>query len=253
MAIDPTDPDVVLVPGFMQGARSWDAVLERIGRRYSARAIEHAAHDLNGRLAEIEAAAPRGAALVGYSLGGRLALHAGLRAAGDRGRYGALITLGASPGIENPSERAERRAADEALAAWIESSPIEDVVARWEDNPALGGQPPQLVAGQRADRLARDPADLAALLRSAGQGAMEPAWDQLEGLELPLLALAGERDHRYVEAATRMGVMAAAGRARFIEDAGHAAHLERPEAFSAALLDFLDQHLGQRRLVDGYA
>ena len=50
-----------------------------------------------------------------------------------------------------------------------------------------------------------------------------------------------------------MGVMAAAGRARFIEDAGHAAHLERPEAFSAALLDFLDQHLGQRRLVDGYA
>ena len=251
MAIEPSEPDVVLVPGFMQGAASWEPVLERIGRRYRSRAIEHAAHDLEGRLREIDAATPRGAALVGYSLGGRLVLHAGLRASRDRGRFGALITLGASPGIEDPGERAERRAADDELATWIESSRIEDVVARWQAIPALAGQSPELVAAQRDDRLGHDPTHLAELLRSAGQGALEPMWDRLERLGTPLLALAGERDPRYVEAAARMAAVAVSGRARIIERAGHAAHLERPDAFSGALLDFLDQHLGERRLVDG--
>ncbi len=253
MAIEAAEADVVLVPGFMQGARSWEPVLGRIGRRYRAHALEHSAHDLEGRLAEIEAATRRGAALVGYSLGGRLALHAGLRVADDRERFSALVTLGASPGIEDPGKRAERRTADDELAAWIESSPIEDVVARWEGIPALAGQSPELMAAQRVDRLSHQPEHLAELLRSAGQGVLEPMWGRLERLEAPLLALAGERDLRYVEAAARMAALAVSGRTRIVEGAGHAAHLERPDAFSASLLDFLDQHLGERRLVDGDA
>ncbi len=249
MATDPAEADLVLVPGFMQGPRSWERVLGRIARRYRAYALEHRAHDFEGRLAEIEAAGRRGGALVGYSLGGRLALHAALRAAEDRGRFGALVILGATPGIEDRDERTRRREADEELATWIESSSIEEVVGRWERIPALAGQSSALVAGQRADRLSHDPAQLAALLRSAGQGALEPVWHRLEALETPLLALAGERDPRYA-AAERMAALAPDGWAATIPGAGHAAHLERPQGFSAALLEFLDQHLGQRRLVD---
>ena len=169
------------------------------------------------------------------------------------GRFGALVTLGATPGIEDAPERAQRRAADEELAAWVESSPIEDVVARWERIPALAGQAPELVVAQRADRLAHDPVRLAELLRSAGQGVIDPVWDHLEALATPLLALAGQRDPRYLAGAERMAALATNGRARAIPDAGHAAHLERPDAFAAALLEFLDQHLGERRLVDGDA
>ena len=253
MAIDPAEADVVLVPGFMQGPSSWEPVLEHIARRYRAHAIEHRMHDFEGRLAEIEAVARRGAALVGYSLGGRLALHAGLRAADDPGRFGALVILGATPGIEDPEERTRRREADEELATWIELSSIEEVVSRWERIPALAGQSSALLAAQRADRLSHDPARLAELLRSAGQGALEPAWHRLETLETPLLALAGERDQRYAAAAERMAALARDGRAAEIPGAGHAAHLERPEIFSAALLEFLDQHLGQGRIVDGDA
>lgn len=253
MAIEAGEADVVLVPGFMQGARSWEPVLVRIGRRYRAHALEHRAHDLEGRLVEIEAATRRGAALVGYSLGGRLALRAALRAADDPGRFGALVTLGATPGIEDARERAQRRAADEELATWVESSAIEDVVAYWERIPALAGQVPELVVAQRADRLGHDPARLAKLLRSAGQGVLKPVWDRLEALETPLLALAGQRDPRYAAAAERMAAAAPRSRCATIPDAGHAAHLERPDAFAAALLEFLDQHLGERRLVDGDA
>ena len=244
--------DVVLVPGFMQGPASWAPVAARIGRRYRPLALDHRAHDLEGRLAEIEAAAPRGAALVGYSLGGRLALHATLRAAADRGRFGALVVVGTSAGIVDPVERRERRRADDRLAAWMAASAIEDIVAHWEQLPALAGQPSELVAAQRADRLARDPARLAELLRSAGQGALEPVWDRLAELDTPLLALAGERDPHYRDAAQRMALLAPRGEAAVVPGAGHAAHLERPAA-AAALLDFLDEHLGERRLVDGDA
>jgi len=246
-------PEIVLVPGFMQGSRSWSAVLARISRSYRAVALEHQAHDFEGRLVEIEAATAAGAALVGYSLGGRLALHVALRAADEPGRFGALVTLGTSAGIEDPAERAERRASDDRLAAWIERSPIGAVVDRWEQTPALAGQPPEVVAAQRADRIAHDPARLAELLRSAGQGAVEPLWHRLPALQTPLLALAGDRDPRYAEAAERMRALAPHGRARTIPAAGHAAHLEQPDAFAAALLEFLDEHLGERRLVDGDA
>jgi 2-succinyl-6-hydroxy-2,4-cyclohexadiene-1-carboxylate synthase len=243
--------DVVLVPGYMQTARSWDRVLAHIGRRYRARALDHRRHDLEGRLGEIEAAAAAGAALVGYSLGGRLALHAALRAAREPERLGALIVLGTSAGIEDPADRGRRRRADERLADWIESSSIEEIVAHWERIPALAGQEPALVAAQRRDRLSQDPRRLAELLRSAGQGALEPVWDRLSELaETPLLALAGERDSAYVEAARRLAAAVPNGRFATVSGAGHAAHLESPAAFSAALLEFLDEHLGERRVVD---
>ena len=245
--------DVVFVPGFMQGPASWAPVSARIARRYRSLALDHRAHDLEGRLTEIEAATPPGAALVGYSLGGRLVLHAALRAAGYRGRFGALVVVGTSAGIDDPVERGERRRADERLADWMESSTIEDVVAHWEQVPALTGQAPDLVAAQRADRLAQDPACLAELLRSAGQGMLEPVWPRLAELDTPLLALAGERDPRYRSAAERIATLAPRAQALAIAGAGHAAHLEQPAAVAAALLDFLDEHLGERRLVDGDA
>jgi pimeloyl-ACP methyl ester carboxylesterase len=91
---------------------------------------------------------------------------------------------------------------------------------------------------------------LAHLLRSAGQGALPGIWDELARLEIPLLALAGERDERYVSAARRIALLAPRGDARPVMGAGHAAHLERPEAVAELLLQFLDQHLGEDVVVD---
>src|SRR5581483_4684719 len=111
---------------------------------------------------EIAASAPEGAALVGYSLGGRLALHGVLS---EPDRYGALILVGANAGIEDADARAARREADEQLAAWIETQPIEAVVERWERQPVFASQPERLVDEQRPGRLSHDPKQLATLLR----------------------------------------------------------------------------------------
>jgi pimeloyl-ACP methyl ester carboxylesterase len=65
-----------------------------------------------------------------------------------------------------------------------------------------------------------------------------------------VLAVAGERDERYVQAARRIALLAPRGDARPVLGAGHAAHLERPTAVAELLLEFLDEHLGERVVVD---
>ena len=231
---------VLFLPGFMQRGEAWRGVAGLLPERYPSSVLDHRAHDLEGRLAEI-AEAGEGAVLAGYSLGGRLALHAALR---DPGHYAALVTVGASAGIEDSAARAKRAEADERLATWMEGRQIEDIVSVWERQPLFADQSDALVEEQRADRLAAEPLQLASLLRSAGQGAMAPVWNELHRLALPVLAVAGARDERYGEAARRLAAAVPSGTARTVEHAGHAPQLQRPEAVAALLVDFLDEHLG---------
>ena len=239
--VRPSRPTVVFLPGFMQRGRAWAPVADRVAERYPHRLLDFAGSTFGQLLREIEAVAPERAVLAGYSMGGRLALHAALRAPG---RFAALVLVGASAGIRSGSALGARRMADESLAAWIERHPIEEVVERWEALPLFAGQPPELVAAQRAGRLSHDPKRLATLLRSVGQGALPPLWDRLERIEAPVLAVAGERDEPYAAAAREMAALLPHGHAKLVPDAGHAAQLERPEAVAALLLEFLDQHLG---------
>ncbi len=236
---------MVFVPGFMQPGGAWAGVAERLPQRYAGVLLDHAEQTFEGRLAEI-AAAGAGAVLCGYSLGGRLSLHAAIR---DPGRYAGVVTVGASAGIEAPAMRAARARADEKLAAWMETQPMEQIVAVWERQPLFADQSDALVEAQRAGRLRQAPRDLAVLLRTAGQGALEPVWPRLAELDgLPLLAVAGALDERYSEAARRLARETPGGRAAMVESAGHAPQLQRPDRVAALLLDFLDEHVGKRRV-----
>jgi 2-succinyl-6-hydroxy-2,4-cyclohexadiene-1-carboxylate synthase len=163
--------------------------------------------------------------LCGYSLGGRLALRAALR---DGERYRAVVTIGATAGIEEPAARRARAEADERLAGWMETMPIVEIVRVWERQPLFADQGDVLVEAQREGRLSHDPRELALLLRTAGQGILDPVWHELESLRPPLLAVAGVRDKAYARVAERMAATAPRGRFALVEHAGHAAQLQRP-------------------------
>ena len=225
----------------MQLGSAWAPVAELLPERYPSVLLDHAEHSFEGRLREI-AEAGEGAVLCGYSLGGRLAIHATLR---DPGRYRALVTVGASAGIDEPGAREQRRHADERLAAWMESSAIEDVVPIWERQPLFADQSDALVEEQRLGRLSQDPRDLALLLRTAGQGSLPSAWFELGRADLPWLALAGGRDERYTRAAHRITREAPRARAAIVPEAGHAPQLQQPEELTRLVVEFLDQHLGE--------
>ena len=230
-------PSVVFVPGFMQRGQAWAPVADLLSPRYSSVLVDHREHDREGRLREIAEAADEGdAVLCGYSLGGRLSLQAVLR---EPARYRGLVTLGSAAGLQSEADRDARVNADEQLASWMERSPIEEVVEVWERQPLFADQSEQLIAEQRPGRLSFSGAELARLLRSAGQGVTEPVWHHLPTLDRPLLAMAGSRDERYLSAARRMADLVPGGRAEAIEDAGHAAHLQRPGAVAARIERFL--------------
>jgi 2-succinyl-6-hydroxy-2,4-cyclohexadiene-1-carboxylate synthase len=229
-------PTVTFVPGFMQRGEAWQPVAAALAPRYRVQTLDFATWTFEERLAEI----PAGGALVGYSMGGRIALHAALR---EPQRFDALALVGVSAGVE---DRAERRRSDEALAAWIERHTIAEVVERWESQPVFASQPAELRARQRPGRLSHDPGKLAQLLRSAGQGAVPPVWDRLHRLRCPVLLIAGERDERYVAAAHRMASHLPNARVRIVPGAGHAPQLEQP----LLVAEFLDEHLANDGVVD---
>lgn len=236
---------VVLVHGFTQTLRSWDRVVAPL-----AGAFEVVRADLPGHggsasveLAFEETAASIGdaggtATYVGYSMGGRLCL----RLAVDRpDLVRSLVLVGASPGMADDSERAARRAADEALAAEIERAGTAAFLERWLAQPlfaTLDPQPEDIDA-----RLTNASSGLATALRRLGTGGQEPLWGRLRELEMPVLAVAGAQDFRYTDIAEQMVAgIGANARAAVVPGAGHAAHLERPAEFSRLLARFLTPH-----------
>ena len=227
---------MLFIPGFMQRGDAWRPVAELLPERYPSRLLDHAESSFEGRMREIADAGAE--ILVGYSLGGRLALRAALRAPEV---YRGVVLVGTTAGLEEGPMRVQRAEADEKLASWIEAMPIEDIVSLWERQPLFADQSDSLVEEQRPGRLSQNPRSLALLLRTAGQGVLEPVWHELRTFEVPLLAIAGARDDGYTAAAKRIAQVAPNARAAIVEDAGHAAHLQQPEAVAELIAEFLNQ------------
>ena len=230
---------VLFIPGFMQRGDAWRPVAELLPERYPSTMLDHSEHSFESRLTEI-AEAGAGGVLVGYSLGGRLALRAALRSPGS---FSAVVTVGATAGIEEGPLRVARAEADEKLASWVETASMEDVVSLWERQPMFADQSDALVEAQRSGRLSHDQRSLALLLRTAGQGALEPVWHDLRSLDLPLLAIAGARDDGYTRAAKRIASTAPNGRLAIVEEAGHAPQLQQPDEVARVISEFLDAAL----------
>ena len=245
-AFDWRGPDrLVLVHGFTQTLRAWDGMTATLADTFQVVRVDLPGHGGSGAVdldfAETAAAIGEGggtATYVGYSMGGRLCL----RLAVDRpDLVHSLVVIGASPGLADDGERTARRASDEALASEIERIGTSAFLERWLAQPmfsTLQPEPADLEA-----RLANTAAGLATALRRLGTGAQEPLWDRLGELEMPVLAVAGQLDRKYIDVAEEMAdaigvnaqVVALAG-------AGHAAHLERPAGFCRLLAAFLVLH-----------
>lgn len=198
--------------------------------------VERMADDLAGILARLDAAP---AHVVGYSMGARIALRLALVHPAVVRR---LVLESASAGLATHREREDRRAADEALAARLERDGIERFVAEWERQPVFASQatlPSGRSAAQRAIRLAGDPRGLAASLRGAGQGVMEPLFDRLHAVVAPTLVIAGDLDERGLSRAEVVARGIPGARLAVVDGAGHAPHLERPARFRRLALDFL--------------
>ncbi|MGH2863258.1 MAG: alpha/beta fold hydrolase, partial [Solirubrobacteraceae bacterium] len=147
-----------------------------------------------------------------------------------------LVLIGASPGLADDSEREQRRLADERLAERIESLTIDEFARQWAQTPMLVDVPPEIAAAALADRLQSTPKGLASALRGLGTGALPSLWGRLPELQMPVMLIAGERDTKFAALAEEMTKRIPTAAVTIVPGAGHAVHLERPDAVVDELL-----------------
>lgn len=234
-------PNLVLLHGFTNTGASWDEVVAGLPERYRPLAPDIRGHGAASGVRPVSLAAVTGDIgeattdpfeLVGYSMGGRIALHLAL-ALPDRVRR--LILIGASPGIAVPAARMQRREADERLAAEVEQMTIESFAERWAQTAVLADQPPAVQANVHADRLRNTPAGLAEALRGLGTGALPSLWGRLRQLTMPVDLVVGERDAKFRTIAEEMAGGLPRASLHVVSDAGHAVHLEAPDAVAEVI------------------
>jgi 2-succinyl-6-hydroxy-2,4-cyclohexadiene-1-carboxylate synthase len=237
---------VVLLHGFSGTHRAWDGVAARLRpERYLARALDlpgHGdgadAHGVSGEaitfagcVSHVLNRAPRRFVLCGYSLGGRVALHVALAAPE---RVDRLVLVSTTAGIEDASERAQRSASDHRLADELERIPFDSFIERWRTQPLFAADPAEVGALAREDQRRNRPEALAAVLRGVGSGEMEPLWDRLPELTMPVTVLVGDRDAKFLALGERM-VALLPDAELVIAPGGHGLPLENPAAVADAL------------------
>jgi 2-succinyl-6-hydroxy-2,4-cyclohexadiene-1-carboxylate synthase len=247
-------PALLLLHGFTGSSRTWQPhaaplagtrrviAIDALGHGDSASpaspdryGVDHAVRDVLAVLDKLEAG---DVTLIGYSMGGRLALHVAL-AAPERVR--ALVLESASPGIIQTTEREARARDDEALAEAIEREGVDAFVARWEALPLFASQaslPAEARDGLRAQRRANSAVGLANSLRGMGAGTVPPVWERLGEIRMPVLLIAGALDSKYVTIARDMARRLPDALLDVVAHAGHAVHLEQPHDFDHTISRF---------------
>jgi len=171
------------------------------------------------------------ATYVGYSMGGRVALHAALL---DESPVERLVLIGATPGIAHDDER---RRLDDERADHIEQVGVDTFLDEWLAAPLFATLPADPVGLEHRRR--NTAAGLAHSLRTAGTGVQRSRWDELDRIGVPVLVIAGELDLKFTDIGRRMTESLPNATFVSIAGAGHAAHTERPDEVAEAIADWL--------------
>lgn len=246
---------LLLLHGFTGSVDTWTPHLSAFGERHRVIAVDLVGHgesdapheiDRYGMercnqdlVAVMERLGIERADVLGYSMGGRVALQL---AVAHPERIRSLVLESASSGLSNAEERVQRMQSDEALADAIERDGVEAFVERWERLPLFAtqaGLSRDVLEHLRMQRLRNRPIGLANSLRGMGTGAQVSLWERLSELRAPTLLIAGALDAKFSGIAQAMRDRIPVADVVIVPDAGHAVHLERPDAFRRLVLEFL--------------
>ncbi len=242
----------VILHGFTEGPDVWRPVAELLAPQHPAFLLELPGHGLS-RLDKAEgydfeaqaktltqvsqtltqtAPAP---ILIGYSMGGRLAL---AMAAASPQSFGALVLISAHPGLRTEAERTARIAED---ARWAElcRNDFARFNEAWGSRPLLADIPREAATLRLAARRRHDRQHLAAALAGAGLGRQPDYRKALAELPLPVAFITGDRDEKFKQLADEMHSLRP-DCAHLRLPAGHAVHAGAPAQLAAGILSFAE-------------
>ena len=222
---------LVLAHGFTQNRHCWGPFADDLATDHQVVAVDLPGHgdtspahdqsDLN-QAADLLADVGGKATYVGYSMGGRVALHLALR---YPELVQSLVLIGATPGIDDQDSRRARCQADETLAARLETIGLDQFLDRWLASPLFAGLTEQTAC--RKQRLGNRVEGLAASLRNTGTGTQTPLWPRLGEITAPVVVMVGQGDAKFCEIGMKM--VEYLPRASMVSLAAtHAVHLEQP-------------------------
>ena len=250
---DAGHPVVVFLHGFMGSSADWREAMTALEERHRCIAVDLPGHGASlelppdrytmegaarSVLGTLDATGTLRGTVVGYSMGGRLALYLALR---HPERCAGLFLESTSPGIEDATERAARRTADEEKATRLEEEDFEGFLHDWYRQPLFAPlrRDEDLLRRTVRDRWRNDPAELAKSLRGMGTGSQPSLWPGLPDLRARVLAVAGDLDEKFVGISHRMASLNPSIRAAVVPGSGHNVHAENPVAYLSALEVFL--------------
>ncbi|WP_430339928.1 2-succinyl-6-hydroxy-2,4-cyclohexadiene-1-carboxylate synthase [Rossellomorea vietnamensis] len=248
------DP-LVFLHGFTGDTTTWSGVTDQLSATYRCVSIDLIGHgrtespkevtrytmdrvaaDISSLLSELDI---DNAVLLGYSMGGRMALYFSLT---YPEKVKELILESASPGLKTSEERNERRNKDHALADRIEREGIEDFVDFWQEIPLFASQkrlPDKERSEIRKQRLSQSETGLSNSLKGMGTGAQASLWDRLDELTCPVRLLVGELDHKFVHIAEEMKKLNPDFQILTFSHTGHAIHVEESRKFGTIIEELL--------------
>jgi 2-succinyl-6-hydroxy-2,4-cyclohexadiene-1-carboxylate synthase len=249
-------PLVLFLHGFMGRKEDWADTIEALQNDYHCVAVDLPGHGstLQGsdsdysmhscaealvRFIDDQLLKPVG--LVGYSMGGRLAIYFALQ---YPEYVSAMVLESASPGLRTESERAVRIEKDGALAKRLRDEPLDEFIERWYSQPLFQHlvESEGLLSRLIESRIENDPAALAISLEQMGTGVQPSLWEELSSLDIPTLILAGENDSKFSILADQMCRLCGRAQKLIIPDAGHIVHLEKAAEYQEAICSFLKQN-----------
>ncbi len=177
-----------------------------------------------------------GRALLGYSMGGRLALHALLE---NPHPWNAAVIISTHPGLEDTKERESRRAADAAWATRALTANWTEFLTEWNRQSVLGSS---IIRDAAADhRLSLRRREIARSFVDWSLGAQAPMWDRLAEIRIPVLWIAGEHDGKFLELARRAVSQLPDAKLVIAPGSGHRVPWEAESWLADTTADFLIQ------------
>ncbi|MGE0414829.1 MAG: alpha/beta fold hydrolase [Verrucomicrobiales bacterium] len=174
--------------------------------------------------------------LLGYSLGGRLALEALIA---DETLWAGALFVSTHPGILSGEERRDRLARDRQWAEVARSLPWQDFLNRWNAQGVLTGSPPS----PHQSRLEPWREQIATAFDIWSLGRQSPFEERIPQRAVPMMWITGELDHRFSSRAADMVRCLPSGRHEVFPKTGHRILLEQPALLSKAVHAFIQDLL----------
>lgn len=250
---DTINPAVVFLHGFLGNGHSWSQIISSLTEDFFSITIDLPGHGQTLPKSDGEYGFAKCAKsivgiadelrlkqfnLVGYSMGGRLALYLALK---YPNKINKLVLESSSPGLKTESEREERQQADEKLAEELKRTPLGVFIEKWYNQPLFESirKNHKEFEALKKERLSNDSAGLAKSLKYMGTGAQGPLWEKVPELSFSTHLIVGELDRKFQEIAGQMSAMSQKIKIECVKGAGHNVHFEKPIEYAALLNQIL--------------